>query len=345
MKKLTYVGVVVLFVCGVMGGTMLFFSIIAPAPAHAEAEREQWTVVAEETSAAPASDDFNTCALDNTRWSVRDPKGDSTIQVNGEQLLISVPANSDHDLFTNKNFAPRILQDVSNTDFSVEVKFQSVPSSRFQLQGIIVEQDTENYLRMEYYHDGNSLHVFAAFFQADAINVEADTIITAPATGDLYMRLSRSGNSWTQEYAVAAGDWQTNASFEFPLQVVQAGLYGGNADPDAGGEDTSPAYTAVVDYFFNSASPIAPEDGSSQSLATSVSGEGAIVKNPDQTTYTCDEPIQLTAVPATGWYFSGWTGMSVNNDNPLTVTLGQGSAITATFAPQQSSIYLPLIVR
>ena len=45
------------------------------------------------------------------------------------------------------------------------------------------------------------------------------------------------------------------ASFSYSLVVNQIGPYAGNCCGT-----TSPAFTAYVDYFFNSASPISPAD-------------------------------------------------------------------------------------
>jgi regulation of enolase protein 1 (concanavalin A-like superfamily) len=266
--------------------------------------------------------------------------------MNGEQLLIAVPANSDHDLFEEKNFAPRLLQDVPNEDFIIEVKFDSLVSSRYQTQGIVIEQDTDNFLRLEYYHNGTSTFMYAAFFQDGQATVKANQAIVVPAeSGSLYMRVTRAGNSWQQERSFDGLTWVTNATFDHTLTVANAGVYGGNVDPVPGGEDTSPAYTAVVDYFFNTASQIDPEDGQPLVPSTATVGSGSIAINPDKETYTCTEPIQLTATPAEGWSFSSWSGAVTGTTNPTTMTLAQGDSVTATFVQSQTLIYLPIVVR
>ncbi|MDT9206630.1 MULTISPECIES: Ig-like domain-containing protein, partial [unclassified Limnospira] len=50
--------------------------------------------------------------------------------------------------------------------------------------------------------------------------------------------------------------WTTAGSFTQALQVQQVGLFAGNA-----GSSSSPTFTSQVDYFFNTAAPIIPEDG------------------------------------------------------------------------------------
>ena len=49
------------------------------------------------------------------------------------------------------------MQSVANTDFEVEVKFDSAPSQAYQEQGLIVDQDADNYLAFEVYSDGSDV--------------------------------------------------------------------------------------------------------------------------------------------------------------------------------------------
>ncbi|MCB0080919.1 MAG: hypothetical protein KDE47_08320 [Caldilineaceae bacterium] len=78
------------------------------------------------------SDDFNQCAL-NARWQYIDPLDDSTFEINGEQIVITVPAGVTHDLWEGNRNAPRLLQTVNNTDFEAEVKFESRLRRKYQL--------------------------------------------------------------------------------------------------------------------------------------------------------------------------------------------------------------------
>ena len=74
-------------------------------------------------------------------------------------------------------------------------------------------------------------------------------------------------------------------------------MFAGNA-PGA----TSPAYTAIVDYVFNTASPVVPQD---TTINLVLSGTGNVVKNPDQNVYFLRQQVELTAIPTTGWNFEG----------------------------------------
>ena len=90
------------------------------------------------------SDDFSSATLNGGLWAGFDPIGDGTIQVTGSQVELTVPQGTLHDVWTNGNDSVRIMQPASNTDFEVDVKFESSVTEKFQLQGIIVEQDAAN---------------------------------------------------------------------------------------------------------------------------------------------------------------------------------------------------------
>ena len=201
------------------------------------------------------SDDFNNASL-GSQWTLVNPKGDGTLDLTGvgtgDALLeLTVPAGT-HDLWRSKKDAIRTMQSSANEDFEAEVKFESEPSQRFQLQGILVDQDADNWIRFDTYHDGSQLRVFAA----TTTNGSSQTKINVPvASGTAsHLRVNRQGDEWTLEYSADGNNWNTAGSFTHSLNVSEIGTFAGNAQ-------NAPAFTAEVDYFFNTASPIVPEDG------------------------------------------------------------------------------------
>jgi len=66
-------------------------------------------------------------------------------------------------------------------------------------------------------------------------------------------------------------------------------------------------------------------------LAVATVGSGSVAKVPDQAAYDYGSTVQLTATPATGWHFVGWSGDASGNVNPLDVTMEGDKSITATF--------------
>src|SRR6185503_4584315 len=96
--------------------------------------------------------------------------------------------------------------------------------------------------------------------------------------------------------------------------------------------DNPPAFTGIVDYVFNTASPIVPEDGPpGGSITVNIVGNGSVTKNPNQTTYAGGQVVQLTAVSAAGWTFSGWSGDLSGSASPASLTVSGNRNVTATF--------------
>lgn len=59
---------------------------------------------------------------------------------------------------------------------------------------------------------------------------------------------------------------------------------------------------------------------------------GSVVKDPDQATYPHGSTVQLTANPAFGYHFVGWSGDTSASANPLSVLMTGNKSFTATFA-------------
>ena len=275
------------------------------------------------------SEDFSATTLNTGLWTLADPAGDATVSMSGTQALLSVPSGTSHDVWTSGNFAPRIMQPAGDTDFEIEVKFESGVGEPYQLQGLLVEASPGNFLRFDFYSDGSSTRLFAASFTNGSPSVKKNSSILPSSVVPLYMRVTREGDQWTQSYSEDGITWTTHTSFSFGMAVASVGVFAGNAG-------ASPAHTAVVDYFFNTASPIVPEDGDGTgpveyTLDTSVSGAGLITIEPDQTAYSNGQSVTLTAVPDVGYNFSGWSGALVGVENPVTIAMDADKTIVATF--------------
>ncbi|HOV49718.1 MAG TPA: InlB B-repeat-containing protein [Candidatus Cryosericum sp.] len=74
--------------------------------------------------------------------------------------------------------------------------------------------------------------------------------------------------------------------------------------------------------------------GPSHTLKTSVSpvAGGTIVESPSLSSYPSGTVVTLTAVAATGYAFSSWSGDVGGSVNPVTITMDADKTVTATFA-------------
>src|SRR5439155_206336 len=67
-------------------------------------------------------------------------------------------------------------------------------------------------------------------------------------------------------------------------------------------------------------------------LAVATVGSGTVVKSPDQPTYDYGAAVTVTATPATGWHFVGWSGDTTTAAASLSLTMTANRSFTATFA-------------
>jgi hypothetical protein len=66
-------------------------------------------------------------------------------------------------------------------------------------------------------------------------------------------------------------------------------------------------------------------------LTVNIDGQGTVARDPDQAVYASGSSVELTAMPAAGWYFAGWSGDLGGYANPANVTMDSNKTVTATF--------------
>ncbi|KIC36396.1 DUF1349 domain-containing protein, partial [Leisingera sp. ANG-M7] len=200
-----------------------------------------------------SSDDFSGGPLDPSVWTVEGPAGVSASTGSNatDAYLELVTPDGFFDAWkTNKS--ARAMQDIADADFQIETRFLTTPSERFQLQGILVEQDADNWLRFDVYSDGNVLRVFSGVTVNGSSSMRINTVIQA---GDAeYLRVTRSGDTWTYEYSADGANWTLAGSYTHAVTVTSAGVFAGNVAQASG-------YTAQVDYVEIASDPIVNEDG------------------------------------------------------------------------------------
>lgn len=288
------------------------------------------------------SDDFNACELNADLWTFSDPLGDAGYRITGQALEIDVPAGASHDVWPSDGEplirAPHMMQPATDPN-EIEVKFESGVSDNIQMQGLLIQQDAENLLRVNVQYDNDGkVRLYAIGFKSGR-NPSLLRNVTLPdsyAGGPIYLRVMRSGSQWQVSYAQEPNAFVATNEFTFALAVAQVGVFAGSASQT----NSAPAFTAVVDYFFNSASPIDSEDGNALVLPVSVVGSGGVQKDAE-----CGNPVTLTAVPAPGWQFSRWQGAPLNGltDAEVEVQFEIGDAVTAVFTEAAYTIDVTVV--
>lgn len=284
------------------------------------------------------SDDFSSGNVDTALWTVTDPSQLASVSVaadssQGSLLSIELPSGTNFDAW-NANRSVRLTQPIANSDFDVTLRWTSVPSEKYQTQGLLIQQDSQNWMRFDVHSTGSALRVFAA---RTAAGISTTLLQQYVATGpEVDLRVVRTGDNWALSYSSDGVQWKDIGNVSSDMSVNEAGPFAANGGP-------LPAWTSTLDYFFNSADPVTPEDGTATQayeLTTSVVGQGVIKRDPDLTSYPAGTSVGLTATPDDGWLFVGWQG-DVSGSTPTTsVTMDASHSVSAVF--EQSSTSTPL---
>lgn len=112
---------------------------------------------------------------------------------------------------------------------------------------------------------------------------------------------------------------------------AQAATFGGPTTLSWQQADTAPLATSAVAF---AAKPVFK-------LSKTTTGAGTIQNSPGGDMFHEGEPVTLTAVPAPGWEFAGWSGAVTGASNPVSLTMDGNKSVTANFIQVPPSISTP----
>ena len=75
------------------------------------------------------------------------------------------------------------------------------------------------------------------------------------------------------------------------------------------------------------------------SMAVNTDGSGSVTLAPAGGTYEGGTQVTLTANPAAGWEFSGWTGAVTGGNNSMALAMDGHKIVTAVFKPKPVTQY------
>ncbi len=208
--------------------------------------------VSEPSTNTLVSDDFSTGTL-GANWRLEGPSQGTVgfgSDANDAYLTLSTPDGTFDAWQTNTT--ARIMQDATDEDFQIETRFLSTPSGSYQLQGILIEQDDQNWMRFDTFSSGNKLYAYIG----KTVNGSTSAMLQVEITGGSapYLRVTRTGDSWLYQYSTDGSNWTTVGTVTHALTVDAAGLFSGNLAQSSG-------FETRVDYFEVSTDPLTDEDG------------------------------------------------------------------------------------
>jgi len=112
--------------------------------------------------------------------------------------------------------------------------------------------------------------------------------------------------------------------------VPQAGSYFGVWGNAAAG-NTNPLYFTVTSAAPTVSSIFGSVPGGQASLTVSISGAGDVGVSPRANVFNLGQNLTLTAHPASGQSFLGWSGGANGTQNPLILQLNQNTTVNALF--------------
>ncbi|MEM8530346.1 MAG: hypothetical protein AAGF95_05840 [Chloroflexota bacterium] len=279
------------------------------------------------------SDDFNEQELDTDIWEFIQPEVDGisgTLTLEPEDAptnaIITLPEGTGLESWEPGHNATRLMQDASDEDFQVEVKFDTLPEPSTS-QGIMVELNDDNsttdrFLRFELYRTPTAGQLRGLIVEVRpndggaepyvVVNPTENVEIMGVDTAPVYLRLTRTGTTFTLEYSVDEENYTEIASQTRNLPLTRVGVYVANPEPNNG---TAPAFVGSIDYFKNTADEDFIDD-----------------PEPEPTPTPTEEPTE-TPTPDPG-------------EPTATPTMEPGEP-TATPGPVDPSegVFLPLIIR
>ena len=183
------------------------------------------------------SDGFDEDAL-GPHWSVAAGKGVS-VRTDGGTLIIDVPEGT-FDLWNGRTTAPRILQPTADRDFVARAAFGSVPSQRFQMQGLVLEGAGDEWIRVDLFSNGTETRLFAAATQGG----KSESVLDVSVDGKDAARLGveRIGDTFTISHSADGETWTKAGSFDREIELARIGVFAGALAKAAG-------YQARVNSF------------------------------------------------------------------------------------------------
>jgi uncharacterized repeat protein (TIGR02543 family) len=165
-----------------------------------------------------------------------------------------------------------------------------------------------------------------------SLTITGDTNVTATFTQDEYtLTVNTSGSG-----SVTGSPDQATYHYGDVVELT------GNADPgwsfshwsgDLTGSDNPKSIT-----MDDNKTVTANFDQIEYDLTVIIVGDGSVTKNPDQTTYHYGDTVGLTANPATGWSFAGWSGDLSGTTNPESIDMYDHRTVTATFTRNEYTL-------
>lgn len=178
-------------------------------------------------------------------WIFHDPLGDCSYTASGGSLSISLPSGTLHDLNDSAKNAPALIQTVADEDFVAIARFTGSADTEYQDQGLVAYNSARNAcVRFDAYYVSGGYNLYARYLQQGGSSGAAWTNSAYAGTEPIWLRMSRSVDSWDFEVSSDGVTWSNVTSGLAAFVVDSVGVYGAN-----NGSAGYPAWTMGADNF------------------------------------------------------------------------------------------------
>ncbi len=232
------------------------------------------------------------------------------------EINVDVPSAGPHDVsvrFANGSSTDRAQQ--ISVNGSTQISSQSFPGTG----SWTTWTTTEFSLNLS---AGTNTIRFTSLTSSGAANLDRIDVCQGGETQPVTYTLSASANG--QGSVSGAGTYDEGST----VQLTATPGNGWQFDSWSG-VDSSNGNTATVSMNADrSVTANFSQIPVTYSLSVNVSGQGSV--NPSSGNYNEGTQVSITATPASGWQFDGWSNGS--SDNPLSVTMSSNVSLTANFS-------------
>jgi PKD repeat protein len=220
---------------------------------------DYFTITPDDTAEVPTPDDqFDGTAFDACRWSASVRPDASAYRVAGGALEIDT---SKGDIFQGTATNPKnlLLQPAPDGDWTIETKVDgSAFDEAFQQGGLMVYGDDANYVKLDFLTTnapgGTVTREIELRSEVDNVVLQPQPNASpAPTQGVWYLRVAKSGTTYTGSYSADGLAWTSLAPVtNTALSSASFGIY-------AFGVDQVASKTAKFDYFKLVKDTVAPQ--------------------------------------------------------------------------------------
>jgi beta-xylosidase len=215
---------------------------ISIAPTQTQESTPTATVVpATEPIVDPAAfrDDFEGSLEEGWQWLHEDTSNWSLTEVPGSLQINVIGGEMSDDSIVNL-----LLRDAPPGDFQIETKVAVRPQANFQFAGLIVYESASNFIQAgRAFCDDPDLCAGEGLY-VDHYNGgtwTAPNFATAYTEDEVYLRLTRQGDTYTFETSSDGSEWSLLGEHDSQINPLQIGL--------VAGQNTAEVIPAVFDYF------------------------------------------------------------------------------------------------